>query len=82
MRRLLAVLALLLALYVGTYAVLSWHGRYVSFVRVRVWQPYGVEYAMTMQGLGFTVQLNPLGYVFLPMIWLDRQVWHRDRGLV
>lgn len=69
-----------LALYLGSYAILSEHGQYVpngspSRGLTQSWYP---AYCGDSRIIGVREQpyLNPIGYFYLPLVGFDRLVLH------
>src|SRR5262245_15237545 len=88
---LLALIGLLLLLYVGSYAALSWRGAYVALsdgpdVAI-TWIPHGFMEEDTRTGIplydGYPIRNRPalrdvLWIPYCPLWWLDRHCWHKD----
>jgi hypothetical protein len=89
-----AVLTLLLAVYVGTYAMLSFRGHYEPNMSwgglsdvYEFWQPKSVVICRTPVGYddsGHRVYFygNTAGYIFMPLVYVDRIFIHTNRPIV
>ena len=85
MKKITSAFAILLVLYLGVYVVLSANGEYetTSFFKGEVkWQPKWVKHRRVKPFRKDPVtEANFGGYLFLPLIYVDRVVWHRDKNL-
>jgi hypothetical protein len=85
-----------LLLYVGVYLVLSATGRYqpdmsgrrrwsfgLALIDVDHWQPRGMYFRGFINVRGEPeVDANVLGWVYAPMIWLDRWLVHPSHEIL
>jgi hypothetical protein len=86
--RLKVICNFLLAVYVGSYLVLSLTGNYMNYPvasykyridgllplrDVLLWQPKGTVLT--------SINCNCLGALYSPFIWVDRRCWHRNRNV-
>jgi hypothetical protein len=82
---------LLILLYVGSYAALSHMGKYgiaasgklntplfsIGIPDSRQWQPKGLRLVVVKNQDGdWNWTGNTAGYIYAPMILLDRKLWH------
>ncbi len=96
-RRWLVSLSMMFALYVGSYAVLSACGRYVvrplgerrwpgtgmAVMDTSLWTPAGVRWERRRSVTGnYVYESDPLGWLFLPLLSLDRRYVHPTRDLL
>lgn len=97
MLKLTPLFALILLLYVGTYIALSFTGGYrvastgnaripllsVSIPDSQQWQPKYLELEVMKTGSGsWTTNGNLGGYIFSPLILIDRKLWHPNKELI
>ena len=70
----------LIGVYILTYIILTVNGEYKAsiFQAKSVWHPMGLELKKTDD----EVKGNVGGMIFMPMILIDRTVWHRDAGVL
>lgn len=95
-RRLIS-LAIMLSLYVGTYSVLSANGRYImrpsgerrwnqtgmALMDTSLWTPAGVSWDRRRSVTGkYVYESDPLGWLFLPLLSLDRRYVHPTQDLL
>ncbi|OVE80624.1 hypothetical protein BVY04_05410 [bacterium M21] len=81
----------ILAVYVVIYILISLGGKHkpaatrsLGFPTKYVWQPAGttLEFRKSTFGGDPELHANALGYAFLPLIWMDRIAWHRDKNFL
>ena len=88
---------ILLLLYLGIYAALSYNGQYdvaasgkskvpligLNLPDEKQWSPKGLRLSVTKDQSGDWVWAgNTGGYVFSPLILLDRKFWHPTEGIL
>jgi hypothetical protein len=85
MKKITGALAILLVVYLGVYILLSANGEYETtnlFKGQVKWQPKGVKFRRVKPfRKDPVIEANFGGYLFLPLICIDRTVWHRDKTL-
>ncbi|MGF1678963.1 MAG: hypothetical protein ACFCUX_07195 [Candidatus Methylacidiphilales bacterium] len=91
------ILGLIVLVYLGVYLFLTLNGEYavgssgnvkVPLLEVgvpdrREWQPQDTRLKFYKDSEGnWTASGNTPGYIFAPLILIDRLVWHRHKGLL
>lgn len=97
MFRIQNILGLALLLYLGSYIALSYSGEYgiaasrklqtplgsLSIPDTRQWQPKGLDLVVVKDQNGnWNWTGNTAGYVYSPLILIDRQLWHPSDHLL
>ena len=89
-REWLVIVAAAFAVYLGSYAILSATGEYVpatsgetrwfnglGVTDIRIWQPRFCHWHRWKSASGeMTFDANPGGYLYLPLILIDRAILH------
>lgn len=94
--RYLITAVIILAVYVGTYCLLSWNGRYwyrpsgevrygsgLAAFELAQWSPYGITFECRHGVDGkYITDGGVFGFIYSPLIYVDRRLVHKTRRYI